>query len=285
MAVIRPTSYVDAGGQTAWVRHGGSTIDGVLADQDDATWDLAGGSGTTYIMRLGMPTIDHTIDPNTRWLNVKMRRAAVPDNPFGTGSNIQWYLIADDGSAFNSAQTIDVKALLDGTTQSGSFIQFAFQPSGVTFDSPGGSSPANTLWFRFLGAGSNPDEIDVSEISWGDSLVSVDYPKSGGASVTMSGSAAVVRTPVNTPKAGAASVTMSASTTVIEGHEPTLSGAGVTMSGKFVPGTDLSFPGAPPRTRVGMNSYFFFPPGSTVGITDDSNPYQGMGLRPPKKGN
>jgi hypothetical protein len=190
--------------------------------------------------------IDNSVDPTTLFINIRVRKTGTPS----VGSFLQLTIFSDTPTAdkyFRPALNIDLPAL------SASFTDVSVS-AAAWLDSGAGNAPPE-VWATYVNAG-GAGGVDVAYISFGAAETSsVDYPVPGGASLALSGGSVIT-----------------------QGFVPDVLGTSLALSGGLIPGTDLSFPGAPPVTHAGQNSYFFMPPGSTVGIIDDGNPYQGMGV-------
>jgi hypothetical protein len=237
MAILRPTSDLNqGGGANALLLHGGASNHAVLGDSLDTTWAFMGGASTTYGAGMGTGTIDHTVPATTIWVNVRMRRIAVPDTGFTGTTHLNISVVADDQSEPGSVANFNLVNLLNGEASGGAFKWYNAQFAS-TWGAPG-SNTANQIRVLFVADTANACELDIAEISIGDKETdSVDYPQAGGASVT--------------------------------------------MTGALLPGSDISAPGAPPRSgRAQLNNYFFLPQGFVPGVSDGGTHVQGMGVSP-----
>ena len=180
------------------------------------------------------------VNVNTMYLNIRLRRTGtVP-----AGSFIQLTAFSTDEAKYIRPNNIDLTLL------NTSFTDYNLQ--GSAWNAFGANN--GTIWVT-LSMSSGSASVDVSHLSFGTTaeVASINYAQPGGASVTMTGSAAVATARTKT---GA--------------------GAAAAMSGSAAP-----LRGKPVNSQ--LNSYFFLPPGATVGIVDDGNPYQGWGTKPLNK--
>src|ERR1051325_5970154 len=248
MSVIRPIADDATDTTTARVGNNAAPAFPCLDNYDDTKSISASGTTARRTAVDLSGSFPFTGDPTTLRLNIRVKITGT----MAAGSFLQFTVWCDDATHFSRPANFAL--------DTGVGTDYAdFSLPGGTF-SASGSNTGPELWITFIGGSGNTGRVDLAHASWGTVEVSsTDYPQAGGASVTMSGSSTKVRNAAT----------------------PAL-GASVTMSGHMQPGTDLSFPGAPPVLKKGTNSYFFLPPGATVGIIDDGNPFQGQGLRPLK---
>ena len=246
MAINRPISDGGDDGLTGWtIQGGGSTFFDTLDDYNDSKFmrSAASGNQREYVGLSG--SIDSSVDARTRYMNIRLRAAG---GVLAAGSILAINIFADDGKTA-AATNID---LTDVAKAPASFTDFS-----LLFPVNWSASGAATLTYRItlVPGGGNTKAVDISHLSFGDAeAASIDYPVAGGASVTMTGSAAAS---ADKAQAGASSVTMSGAS----GVPPTR--------------------GKPVNQQ--MNSYFFMPPGSVVGIGDEAIIGQGMGVKPLRK--
>jgi len=196
MANLVPTSYIGDLGNNTWLRHGGSTLNGVLSDVDDATWVFGGGSNSVYSGSFGTASNGFSsVDARTLWANIKMRRIAVPDTGFAT-SYIQMYITNHVGT--KCLVTFDPAALLNPTPSGGDMVWYSAHPAQDWAD----TGTADTIDLYFNGGIGNAAEIDIAEISFGN-------VKEGSSTVTVTSGSHIT-----TNKEGANTVAPSADLTI-----------------------------------------------------------------------
>jgi len=218
MATVKPASPElgdDAIG--TWTAHGASEIFDCLDNYDDAKYATAAAAVTDRTSWTASGSIDPNVNPTGLYVNLRMRRSATAPN---TGSIMAVRIFADNGRSAVIAN-IDANAL---TT---SFVDFSVHCTG-DYANVGSGTGSPKMWLIFVPQPGNAGTVDVSYFSFGTAeSASTDYPRAGGASVTMSGDSTH---PKATAKAGGAATTMSGSATHPKATAKS-GGASVTMTG------------------------------------------------------